>query len=305
MDRLAAQLAAQLGPGQQLAHEPLMQRVPAALHLDVGLEAHAQQGQVAEQVEHLVAHELVRPAQPLAVEHAALVQHDGVVEAAAPPEPGAPQRLDLVQEAERTRAAHLALEDAAGDHQSLDGLLADGGMRVVDAVGDLEGARRLDANRAFAIPDLEAATDLEPPARHRLLDDPGGPDQEHERGRAAVHDRDLGSVDLDPRVVDAEAVERRQKMLDCADRHIAAAQGRGIAVATQRIRSHRDLDRMREVAAQEDQPGVGLGGMERQVHGRTRVKPDAGTRDRLRDGSLLQGTPPFLQDPGGSRTQMS
>jgi hypothetical protein len=47
----------------------------------------AQQVQVADRVEHLVLHELVVVAQPVAVQHAVLVHHDRVVEAAAQREP--------------------------------------------------------------------------------------------------------------------------------------------------------------------------------------------------------------------------
>jgi hypothetical protein len=44
-------------------------------------------------------------------------------------------------------------------------------------------------------------------------------DRLDERGGAAVHDRHFAGVDLDVAVVDAEAAQSREQMLDRADRH--------------------------------------------------------------------------------------
>src|SRR5690606_36702509 len=64
----------------------------------------ADQVQVADRVQDLVLDELVLVAQAVAVEYAVFVHDDGVVQAAAPGQPGRAQGLDLVDEAEGARA---------------------------------------------------------------------------------------------------------------------------------------------------------------------------------------------------------
>jgi hypothetical protein len=66
--------------------------------------------EIAAQVEHLVAHELVGPAQALRVHHLLVVEHDRVVERAAAREASVPERVDLAQEPERARRRDVALE---------------------------------------------------------------------------------------------------------------------------------------------------------------------------------------------------
>src|SRR5512145_2371596 len=63
--------------------------------------------EVADGVEQLVADELVREAQALAVQHALLVEHDRVVEPAAERESTALQVFHLMHEAERAGACDL------------------------------------------------------------------------------------------------------------------------------------------------------------------------------------------------------
>jgi hypothetical protein len=69
-----------------------------------------EQREIAAQVEHLVAHELVGPAQALRVHHLLVVEHDGVVERATACEARVPERVHLAQEAERARRRDVALE---------------------------------------------------------------------------------------------------------------------------------------------------------------------------------------------------
>ena len=59
---------------------------------------------------------------------------------------------------------------------------------------------------------------LDVAAAGRGRDDAGAVDGRNESGSAAVHDRDFGTVDLDDRVVDAEAVERRQHVFGGGNR---------------------------------------------------------------------------------------
>ena len=68
---------------------------------DVADDGMTDEGQVADHVEDLVAHELVF--EPERVQHAGLTDDDGVVERSAEREPVLPQHLDFLEEAERPR----------------------------------------------------------------------------------------------------------------------------------------------------------------------------------------------------------
>ena len=86
---------------------------------------------------------------------------------------------------------------------------------------------------------------------------PGAADQVDEGRRAAVHHGQLGSVDRHAHVVDAEAVERGEQMLDRADARVAASERGGEPRRGDAARPRRDLDRVRTVAAHEHDARAG------------------------------------------------
>ena len=92
---------------EQRARELVVERVARLVRGVLPDQRMAEQIQVADGVEHLVAHELVVVAQALAVQHAELVQHDGVLQAAAQAEAGGAHRLDVLHEAEGAGARHF------------------------------------------------------------------------------------------------------------------------------------------------------------------------------------------------------
>src|SRR5262245_57863764 len=114
---------------EALAGEPrdqlLVEPVPAALDPDVTLDTRTEQREIAQEIEHLVPHELVGEAQPVAVQDARRIEHDGVVETSAACTAGAPERIDLGDEAERARPRDLALEARLGELDVAEHLAAD------------------------------------------------------------------------------------------------------------------------------------------------------------------------------------
>ena len=74
---------------------------------------------------------------------------------------------------------------------------------------------------AVAVVDADGLQNLDEFARLRQLADADLVDGLDEGRRAAVHDRHFAGVDLDVAVVDAEAAQRGQQMLDGADRDAA------------------------------------------------------------------------------------
>jgi hypothetical protein len=239
-----------------------------------------------------VAHELVGPAQALRVHHLLVVEHDRVVERAATREACVPERVDLAQEAERARRRDVALESLRRERAEVDLLAADRRVLEVDRIAHAEVARRLDADRAIAVDHLDLAADPQQLALFALLEDPGRADQVHERRRAAVHHGQLGAVDLDPDVVDTEAEQRGEQVLDRTDRGVAAAERRGERGRCDLARARRDLDRLAEVGPHEHDPRVRARGMQRQLDGLPAMQPHPRTRDFLRNRALEQSSSP-------------
>ena len=93
---------------QQRRHQRRMQQVAAAFGLHSAQQGHSQQGQIADDVENLVAHELVGKTQSGFVQHAVLGQHDGVVQRAAANQIRASQSFDFFDESKSARRGDVA-----------------------------------------------------------------------------------------------------------------------------------------------------------------------------------------------------
>ena len=172
------------------------------------------QRQVANHVQNLVAHELVL--EPQRIEHAGLAEDDRVLERAAEREPALAQHLDFLQEAERPRRRDLVDEHVLVE---VDRLLLMPEQRMIEAdrVADLEAIGRIEGDALVALLELHRPEDLDRLARRGELLHAGVLNQVDPRRRAAVHDRHFGLVQLDADVVDVEAAERRQQVLDGLD----------------------------------------------------------------------------------------
>ncbi len=189
-----------------------MQRVTTALDANVAFDARAEQGEVAEQVEHLVAHELVREAQAVAIQHAIRIEHDGVVEAGAARATRAPECVDLADEAEGARARDLALEGRFGEIEVAQRLAADAGVLEVDLVAHAEAAAGLDADPALAVADLDRARYAQHVARRRSarrFRRPGSGTRRTQRCRPCP-----GSRGHRPRRADCRCRARRSRRAD-------------------------------------------------------------------------------------------
>src|SRR6185312_16999744 len=91
----------------------MVERVTAFEGYDLALRQRSEQSEVADQVEHLVAHRLVGEAQGL--QRAFGCKDDGVLERSAARETRAPQRFDFMREAERPAGSDLAQIDVGRD----------------------------------------------------------------------------------------------------------------------------------------------------------------------------------------------
>ena len=118
--------APRVGFLEKLAGKRRVQRVAAAMRDEMADDRIPDERHVADDVENLVAHELVLEAQR--VERAGLAEHDRVLERAAERQPVLPQHLDFLQEAERPRRRDLFDERLLGNlHRPASGAAASDG----------------------------------------------------------------------------------------------------------------------------------------------------------------------------------
>src|SRR5687767_4482292 len=160
----------------------------AALGADEAEKRHPEEREVADDVEYLVADELVGAAQGLLVEHPVGREHDGVVERAAADEVGAPERLDLLGEAEGAGRGNLAGEAFGVERVEAVVLAADERVPEVDRAVYLAALEGLDRDAALALLDRDAPAHAQGPPRGGLLDHTGALDHLREGVGRAVHD---------------------------------------------------------------------------------------------------------------------
>src|SRR5690606_4985994 len=101
--------------------------------------------------------------------------------------------------------------------------------------------------------------------RGRLLFDTGGANQEHERCRAAVHDRDFRRTDVHIGVIDAQSGHRGEQVLDGGDAHIALDQTGGQLRVADVLGARLNLDRLVQIHAAKDYARIHRGRPQRQV----------------------------------------
>src|SRR5947207_5310171 len=200
-----------------------MERMPGLRRGDLADDGTADEREVAEEVEDLVADELVAEAE-VAADHSFVVEHDAVLDRAAARETGGAHLLDVAQETERTGRGNL-LEEAVVIEVELQRLPSDHGMAEIDLVLENQAICRGNADAFVAFDDLDRLLDLEDRDLRAEGADAGCVDEVHERERAAVDDRDFGTIDLDVDVGDAAGHDRRQEMLDGADRDVVLTDG--------------------------------------------------------------------------------
>ena len=138
--------------------------------------------------------------------------------------PGRAHRLDVLHEAERPRARHFLHVRMLGEIDDDVAVLGpEHRMRKIDREVQLEAVERVEARPLVAVAHLDRRAHAQVALRRRLLDDARRLQQEHERTGAAVHDRQLGTGDVDVQVVDAHAGKRGHQVLDGRDRRAVPA----------------------------------------------------------------------------------
>src|SRR5215831_16364685 len=125
-------------------------------------------------------------------------------------------------------------------------------MIELDLEVDLEAIEGLELRPLVAVLDAQPLLHADETLRPPLLLDARRLQQEDERPRTAVHDRHLGSRQLDDGVVDPESRKRREQVLDGRDTRLAAPEGGAGCRAPHVARRGANADRLREVVAWKD-----------------------------------------------------
>ena len=242
----------------------------------------SQEGQVADEIEDLVADELVGI--PEAVEGPPLAQHDRVVEGAAAGQAVLPHEPHVLQEAVRAGRREFIRERRLRRHPG-PLLAADGGVLVVQGVGDGKRRRRDDLEPAAVVTDPDRIGDHHGAPRRRLLRAPGRGQQRHERARASVEGRDLSPLDLDLEIVDAETGGGGEQVLHRLDaRAVPSDRRRVVGVAHALGRGGNSLGM---TMLTEDDARVRRSRSEGDASGLAGVQPDPVRAHRRSDRSLV------------------
>ena len=143
-------------------------------------------------------------------------------------------------------------------------------------------ARGQKLGKAALALDAHGLQDPEMASQARLMDDARLIDRADELGGRAVHDRRFRSVDFDQDVVDLQAGQRREQMLDRADagaRRIAQHRAERGLGHVRPLGFEQPLTAAGQAGAQEDDAGVDVRGMENELSRRRRMDSDAGHLD--------------------------
>src|SRR6266850_5990736 len=262
-------------------HQLEVQRVARVTRYDVARDAPAEQREVAKEVEHLVAHELVAVTE--AVEGAVLADDDRVVERAAERAPALAQEAEILEESVGARGRVLGDERLLGRRPGQD-LRADRRVLVVERVGDAERVGRHDLDPAAAGAGADRMRDADGSLARALRRAADGLHELHERLGAAVGRRQLGAVDTDVEVVDAEAGRRRHQVLDRLDPRAVLAERGGVVGIDDAL--GRGGDGIAVLTDAEDDAGIGGTWGQRHANSLAAVQPNTFQADRLTDGVL-------------------
>ena len=236
-----------------------------------------------------MADELVGPAKALGVHDLVAVDDHRIVHGAAPGQAHGAQGLDLVEEAEGAAVGELAPE-GGGIHLQVHGLPADGAGGEGDLEGDLESVGGPQGGALVALDHLDHVGDLDDLAKGALTAHAGAVEAADEVDGRAVHDRHLGPVDLDDRIVDAGHDQGGHQVLDGRDGHARRIGDHRpeLGLADGLAADRHAVVEVLHIGADEDDARTGRG----REHGDTGlhagVDPDAGKPDGAVDGVLVR-----------------
>ncbi len=268
-----------------LLAERHVRRVAGEHRHDMPDQRNAQQGEVAEDVEHLVPDEFVRVAQGLGGEHGIVADDDRVLQAAPLDEAVLDQVLDLLVEAKRAGVREFAAPRLRRDFEAE--VLGVTPPAVRARAGEFEPVMREDRHLRFAGLELEGLRHGVTFARLALGHEARFVHHAAILARAAVGNGRFVGVELDDGVVHAAAGEGGQHVFDGL--HFDRAVGeRGRAVGFGHVfQPGRDFGLPFEIDPPEPDAAAGGRREELHVHPVPAVQADAGKADWAAKSLLL------------------
>src|SRR5450759_502188 len=161
----------------------------------------SEQIQIADGVEHLVLGKFVVVTQPLAVQDARFIEHDRILQVAPQDKACGTQRLHVLHEAEGSSAADFLDVRMLGKiDRDVAVFRSEYRVREIDGEIEHEPLMWIEARPLVVLPRFDGRLDPQIAFGSRLLNDAGRLQQKDERPRASIHDRDLGTGNVDWRV---------------------------------------------------------------------------------------------------------
>jgi hypothetical protein len=271
-------------PGGAVAEEARDQRgmhsMSGALGNDMAEDVMAGKGEIADEVEDLVAGELVAEAEG-AILHAGAGEDDNTGFRSAADKAHVAELLFVFAEAERAGGGDFRLISAGSqiDHEAL----AADGRGEVDAVRDGVAVAGVNADEFSAFTDFDGFEDAKIFAAAALRFAANVADGLNEGKRAAVENGKLEVVELDDDVIDAHAEQGREQVLRRGNEDTLAHEAGGVTHLGDVAADGGDFEAV-EVSAAKDYAAAGRGGEKPHVHGRAGVEADAGELDGRGDG---------------------
>ncbi len=202
--------------------------MPRLYGRDLAFNVHAEQGEVTDDVEYLVADEFVVETQGSFVEHPVRREDDRIVERTAEREICLAKHLDLVRKAEGAGRSYFFSKRTVLEYK-IQRLPLDKRVREVDDAVDLVIRGGFDRHFAVALFVLDLFEDPQDVFGRMLLDDAGVCDQFDKIFARTVHDRDLDVVEFDKTIIDAAATQGGKKVFAGGKHDAAAHQRRRVA----------------------------------------------------------------------------
>ena len=244
------------GIGEQAVDEQVVEGVSGLVDGDLAQDREPAEGEVADEVEELMADAFVLAAEALAVDRAVPVEDDGVVERAALGQAEGAEAVHIFEEAEGAGVGDLGFE-FFGAEAEFKLLVVEERVIVGDGAIDLGFEAGFDGGVASVDADLDGLSYHQVGAGGGKFDDAGGLDELDKGSGRAVEDGNLGSVNLDLGVVDAEAGQRGHEVFNSSDPGAVDAEGGGVEGALDVLADCRDADPGEFVGADEDDAVVG------------------------------------------------
>jgi hypothetical protein len=246
------------GVGEEAAYELGVEGVASFAGFDAAEERKADEGEVADKVEGLVAAELIRIAEGT-VHDAVFGEDDGIIEGAAADEAHRAEWFNIGFEAESAGAGEN-LAERMGIYEYFDFLLADQRVGKIDVAADMEFVGGMNGDATAVFDDFDRFEDAEIASLAAKAAKACSIEELQERLGGTIEDGDFDVVDVDENVVDAVGIGGGEKVFGGGEQDTLLHEAGGVANASDVVAVGFDGEIV-EVHAAEDNPCVWRSGL--------------------------------------------